>query len=156
MGAWVSIIAVATERWGGKLGGFLVGIPSTSAFSLLFIGLYASPEAAANATDVFPVFLSLTGIFLFCFALTARKSFGTGLAISMAAWFMLSMLVVLVYPSNFELSLIVCTVITAIIYLGFRGWLMQRSVGRTRPSFRWPAFILRFIFGGPPRRNAMN
>jgi hypothetical protein len=148
MGAWVSVIAVATERWGGKLGGFLVGIPSTSAFSLLFTGLYASPEAAVNATDVFPVFLSLTCIFLFTFALTARKNFSTGLAISSAVWFMLSMLVVLIYPSNFELSLVVCTVITVIIYIGFRGWLMQRSVGRTKPGFKWPVFLLRFTFGG--------
>jgi hypothetical protein len=148
MGAWVSLIALATERWGGKLGGFLVGIPSTSAFSLLFTGLYVSPSAAANATDVFPVFLSLTGIFLFCFALTARKDFSVGLAISMAVWFLLSFLVVLFYPNNFELSLIVSTAITVIIYFGFRGWLMQRSIGRTKPKFKWSVFLLRFTFGG--------
>jgi hypothetical protein len=114
----------------------------------LFTGLYVSPSAAANATDVFPVFLSLTGIFLFCFALTARKDFSVGLAISMAVWFLLSFLVVLFYPNNFELSLIVSTAITVIIYFGFRGWLMQRSIGRTKPKFKWSVFLLRFTFGG--------
>jgi hypothetical protein len=94
MGAWVSIIVIATEKHGGKLGGFLVGIPSTSALSFFFTGLCVSPSAATNATDVFPVFMSLTGIMLLCFGFAARRGFAFGLMVSISVWFILSFLIV--------------------------------------------------------------
>jgi hypothetical protein len=148
MGTWVSVIAMATERWGGKLGGFLVGIPSTSAFSLFFTGLYVSPSAAVSATDSFPVFMSLTGVFLLCFGLTARKSFRAGLAASISVWFALSFLVVLINVNEFIISLVVSALISVAIYVGFRIWRtpVMRSRSKTRVS--GSLLVLRFVFGG--------
>lgn len=79
MGLWVIIIAVASSRWGERLGGFLIGIPSTAGLSFFFIGLFASPAAAVCATDDFPLFMSLTGMFLITFGYLSRRGFATGI-----------------------------------------------------------------------------
>ena len=148
MGIWVSVIALATERWGGKLGGFLVGIPSTSAFSLFFIGLYVSPSAAVNATDAFPVFMSLTGVFLLCFGLTARKNFRAGLATSMLVWFALSFLVVVIDLNDFILSLAISAAVSVTIYVGFRIRRNPVMKPRNRTGLSKSILLLRFMFGG--------
>ena len=148
MGIWVSVIALATERWGGKLGGFLVGIPSTSAFSLFFTGLYVSPSAAVNATDSFPVFMSLTGVFLLCFGLTARKNFRASLAISMLVWFTLSFLVVVIDLNDFILSLAISAAVSVTIYVGFRIRRNPVMKPRNRTGLSKSILLLRFMFGG--------
>ena len=148
MGAWVSVIAFATDRWGGKTGGFLVGIPSTSTFSLFFTGLYVSPSAAVRATDAFPVFMSLTGLFLLCFVLLARQNFMTGLLASISVWFAVSFLVVLIELDDFILSVVLSAVISVAIYFGFRRWMGAGSERRARGKLSRSLFILRFVFGG--------
>ena len=75
MGAWVSVIAVATEKRGGRLGGFFVGFPSTAASSRLFTGLFASVPVVVEATDAFPAFLSIVGIFLLGFGYLSTGGF---------------------------------------------------------------------------------
>ena len=148
MGIWVSAITLATERWGGKLGGFLVGIPSTSAFSLFFTGLYVSPSAAVNATNSFPVFMSLTGVFLLCFGLTARKNFRSGLSISLLVWFALSFLVVVIGLNDFIFSLVISTLVSVTIYLGFRIWWNPVMRPKNKTQVSMSLLLLRFVFGG--------
>lgn len=148
MGVWVSIIVIATEKHGGKLGGFLVGIPSTSALSFFFTGLYVSPSAASNATNVFPVFLSLAGIMLLCFGFTARRGFAFGLIVSIAVWFILSFLVVYTQLNDFELSLVLSLAVSLIVYYGFRWRLKPRSTSKMRPRHSKNLFLIRFVFTG--------
>lgn len=148
MGAWVSIIALATEKRGGKLGGFLAGIPSTSAFSFLFIGLYISPEAAAAATNPFPIFMSLTGLFLLCFGFAARKGFAFGIIASVLIWFLASFLIIYSGLGDFGLSLTSSVVVSVVVYLGFRWRLRPRSPGRAKLRYTWQLLLLRFVLAG--------
>ena len=148
MGVWVTAIALATERWGGKLGGFLVGIPSTSALSFFFTGLYVSPIAASNATNAFPVFISLTGLMLLIFGFTVRKGFAFGVITSTLVWFLICLVFIYVELDNFELSFVASMAILVILYAGFRWWLRPKALTQARPRHTVPILVLRFIFGG--------
>jgi hypothetical protein len=148
MGVWVSVIVIATEKHGGKLGGFLVGIPSTSALSFFFTGLYVSPSAATSATNVFPVFMSLAGIMLLCFGFAARRGFAFGLLVSISVWFILSFLVVYAELNDFELSLVLSLAVTLIVYYGFRWRLKPCSTTKMKPKHTRRLFLLRFVFTG--------
>jgi hypothetical protein len=148
IGTLVSVIALAAERRGGKLGGLLVGIPSASALSFFFAGLYISPLDAANATNAFPVFVSLTGLFLLIFGFTARKGFAVGIIASISIWFFTSFLVVSTGLNNFELSLVACVAISAIVYYGFRWRLKPKLPEKIRPRHTKSLLLLRFALGG--------
>jgi len=148
MGVWVSIIVIATEKQGGKLGGFLVGIPSTSALSFFFTGLYVSPSAAADATNVFPIFMSLAGIMLLCFGFAARRGFAFGLILSISVWFFMSFLVVYSKLNDFVLSIALSLAFSLTVYYAFRWWLKPRSAGKTKPKHTKSLFLLRFVFTG--------
>jgi hypothetical protein len=148
MGVWVTAIALATEKWGGKLGGFLVGIPSTSALSFFFTGLYVSPIAASNATNAFPVFLSLTGLMLLFFGFAVRRGFAFAIITSSMVWFFVCVLFIYLELDNFELSLIASTVFLVILYAGFRWWLRPRAQAQAKPKHTVPILVLRFVFGG--------
>jgi hypothetical protein len=148
MGVWVTAIALATEKWGGKLGGFLVGIPSTSALSFFFTGLYVSPIAASNATNAFPVFISLTGLMLLIFGFAARRGFAFGIITSTLVWFFACFIFIYVELDNFELSFVASMAILVILYGGFRWWLRPRAEVMARPKHTTPILLLRFVFGG--------
>jgi hypothetical protein len=148
MGVWVSIIIIATERKGGKLGGFLVGIPSTSALSFFFTGLYVSPSAAVSATNVFPVFMSLAGIMLLCFGFAAKRGFAFGLAVSVMIWFIACYLVISSQLNDFELSLALSLAVSLMVYYGFRWWLKPRPAGKMKPRQTKHLLALRFASTG--------
>jgi hypothetical protein len=148
MGVWVSVIVIATEKHGGKLGGFLVGIPSTSALSFFFTGLYVSPSAATDATNVFPVIMSLAGIMLLCFGFAARRGFAFGLILSVSVWLVMSFLVVYTEFNDFELSLVLSMAVSLAVYCGFRWRLKPRSTIKMKPKHTKNLFLLRFVFTG--------
>ena len=65
---WVVVITIIAEKKGSLVGGILGGLPSTSAFSFLFIGINQSAVAAVQATTVFPLVFSITSAYLFFYA----------------------------------------------------------------------------------------
>ncbi|MDA4136013.1 MAG: hypothetical protein OK449_03285 [Thaumarchaeota archaeon] len=86
-GTWVSMITLATIRYGAKLGGLLAGFPSTVAFSLAFIGWTQSTQAAVEATTALPLALSFTATFPLIYAyLAGRVRFGLSLLGALAFW----------------------------------------------------------------------
>ena len=149
MGLWVITIAVASSKWGERLGGFLIGIPSTSGLSFFFIGLFASPAAAVSTTDDFPLFMSLSGIFLLTFGYLSRRSFATGIGGGMLAWFVASFLVLRSGLDNFNLSLAgSAAIFVAVYYLFKHGLKPTMSEGDVRQESSTPLNFLRFILGG--------
>ena len=51
---WVIISTYLAERVSGKLGGIIVGLPSTAVSSLLFVGLTQGIQAAQIAAKIVP------------------------------------------------------------------------------------------------------
>lgn len=116
---WVTLVAEATARWGPERGGFLGGLPSTTPLAFFLIGWNQSPEAAAQATTIFPLIFGFTGSFLLFYALLAKKGFGLAMAVSLSIWFGLSALTIVSGFDNFIFSLAGCISVSVTTYYLF-------------------------------------
>jgi len=149
MGVWVMFISFATSKKGGKLGGFLIGVPSTAGLAFFFTGWFVSPQAAVGETTDFPLFISLSGIFLLCFAFLARRGFASGLILSLLVWFASSLLVYGTGVDDLTLSLLGSLTISAIVYCIFRfGAKPRKSNGGGNPNNSPWVATMRFLLGG--------
>lgn len=145
---WVLMTTLAADRFGSRIGGIIGGFPSTAAVSFFFIGLTQTPETAAQATTVFPLSYSFTGLFLVLFALFWRKGFFTAMAMSMSAWFVLSACVVVLDLENFFISVVFYAVFfTAAVYV-LEVRLKLVSVGRGEIKSSTLQLLSRALFGG--------
>jgi len=116
---WVTLITVIAERRNSAVGGILGGLPSTSAFAFLFIGLNQSSSAAVKATAVFPLVFSFTSAFLLFYAFFARKGFAIGLTVSLLLWFLISGIIVVSGLKDFTYCLASGVLVSAVIYYFF-------------------------------------
>lgn len=86
-GGWVTMITLATIRYGAKLGGLLAGFPSTVAFSLVFIGWTQSPQTAVEATTGLPFSLGFTATFALVYSYVTRNArLSVGLLVALLYW----------------------------------------------------------------------
>ena len=130
---WVTLITVIAEKKGSVLGGVLGGLPSTSAFSFLFIGINQSTNAAVQATTIFPLAFSVTTAYLFFYAFFSQKGFGTGISVSLFLWFAISALIVVFGFRDFAVSLLAGAAISSATYYCFNKKLkLEKIKGQKR------------------------
>ncbi len=89
-GLWVGSATFAARKFHSGIGGLIGGLPAISSVSFFFIGLNQSPEAASQATAVFPLGLAFTFLFLLVYAVLADRGFKIAISSSLLAWFVLS------------------------------------------------------------------
>lgn len=145
---WVTVITVVAEKRGSVLGGVLGGLPSTSAFSFLFIGINQSTAAAVEATAVFPLAFAVTSAFLFFYAFFAQKGFTRGILLSLLLWFIFSGVVVASGLSDFSVSLISGVMISMLTYVAFTKTLKLGNVGGGKKLYRMREVVLRGVGAG--------
>jgi uncharacterized membrane protein (GlpM family) len=148
-GGWVAFVTWFGEVYGSSYGGLIAGLPSTSAFSFLFIGWNQSAQIAAEATTQFPLIFSFTGVFLLSYSLLAKrkKNFSIAMLGALLIWFLGTALIALIDLRDFELSLAGCVIVLAVVYLLFRkeGKVAKspRKSGRSVPEI-----LFRMALGG--------
>jgi len=72
-GAWIAGATIAGERFGGRLGGFIAGLPSTIVVAYIFLGLSGGREALEGVSLSLPLTFSLNALFLYAYwRLTAK------------------------------------------------------------------------------------
>lgn len=148
-GVWIAVVTIIADRFGSKMGGFIAGLPLTIVVALFFIGLVQGPQAASQATTVFPLIYSFTGLFLVSFAfLTKYKNFTFALIGSLAVWFILSALVVFFKIDNFVYSLIVGIPILLLCYFILQKKMQLRSMGKIKINYSKLQIVFRALFGG--------
>ena len=150
-GTWVTIITEGTLKYGPRVGGLLAGFPSTVAFSLAFIGLTQTTNAAVEATTALPLALSFTATFPVVYAsLAGRHGFGLALSASLAFWgvssFVLSVVAYTV-SLDFFVSVAGFYIICGVVYYFLaRNQRRRTSIRGIRLSrFDW---VWRFVLAG--------
>jgi len=144
---WVTVITIIAERKGSILGGVLGGLPSTSAFSFLFIGVNQSLATAVQATAVFPLAFGVTCAYLFFFAFFAQKGFSRGICVSLLLWFLFSGLIAASGLNDFAFSLAGGTAISVLVYYLFTKLNLQSLKGEAR-LYRFRDVVLRGVGAG--------
>jgi hypothetical protein len=143
----VAAVTTLADAYGTGPAGFVGGLPSTGAVSLLFIGLYQSQAAAIQATAVFPLSFSVTFAFLLFYALPERKRFGPRMAAALILWFLLSVLVAASGFDDFSVALAAGVVLSLTVFFVHR----RIGIGDTSPAqtrFSVGRMVLRGALGG--------
>ena len=125
---WIAITSIISEKKGSVKGGILAGIPSTAALSFLFIGWSQSPNAAVQATNAFPLMISVTCAFPVLYAFFAQRGFRRGISAALIIWFSVSCAIVLVGLNNFSFSLIAGILVSVAVYYFLVNRLRLESV----------------------------
>lgn len=148
-GTWVTAIAFMTARKGGKLGGFMIGIPSTAGLAFFFTGWFVSSATAVSVTEDFPLFMSITSIFLLCFSYLARRSFSVGLGGALVIWLAVSLTIVESGLDDFGVSLLGSLGVAVVVYCVFRFKSKpKKPLGGSASKYTAVPILLRFLLGG--------
>lgn len=119
-GAWVGMATILADKLGSKIGGLLLGLPSTIAFSLFFIALTQNPQTAASATTIEPVSEGVCYLYILTYILLAKKNFWIALLVSLAVWLTIALALIKIGFDSYSLSLISYAALLVIAY-----WLIE-------------------------------
>src|SRR3990172_6673809 len=103
-GLYVAITIRISEKLGSKLGGMLIGLPSTVLISLIFIAWTQDVTAAVSATPIIPVASAISSVFVASFILLYRYGRGVALILSILLWFALATPFILLGINNIAFS----------------------------------------------------
>lgn len=147
-GLWVTIASYTAERFGSRIGGFVSGLPSTAVVSYFFIGVTQTPQAASDATTVFPLSFVITGLFLLIYAILAKKVFLSAFIIALTIWIILSILVIIFFKYDFVFSIVVYLIIFSISTYIFVKRLKIQSQSSVKNHYTYFEIVVRFLLSG--------
>lgn len=114
---WVIVSTNIAERVSGKLGGLIVGLPSTAVISLLFVGLTQGTPAALTSSMIVPYSSGLYCFFFVTFLLLTKKGFKIGFIGSLIVWFIFAFVASKYPPNNlFESIIVWLTLVVSTIF----------------------------------------
>lgn len=115
---WLVVATVTSiaDAYGAGQSGFVGGLPSTGAVSLLLIGVAQSQVAAIQATTLLPLSFCVTFAFLLFYAIPKQMRFGRRMLVALALWFLGAILVAVLAPDNFAISLAVSVAASSAIF----------------------------------------
>lgn len=90
-GVYISLALWISEKFGPRIGGLTVGLPTTALVGFVFIALTQDLQTAADAAIVGPAVASMGAVFAALFAhLRQRNGIEVSLAIALSIWFALA------------------------------------------------------------------
>lgn len=147
-GLWITLITVAAENVGSRLGGLLGGLPSTMVVALLFIGITQGPAQAREATTALPLALVGNVLFAAAFALLVPRGLAAGLAGGFVAWFALQALFVGLGIRDYALVLAIWAVGLVGGYVLLDGALGLREQVQASVTRTWGQMLGRAVLSG--------
>jgi hypothetical protein len=145
---WIFLTVLAGSYFGSKISGFIGGLPSTALLSFFFIGYTQSPETASKATDVFPLAIGISGMFLVVFAWFSKLGFIPALLAGLTAWFIMSTLLVFLRPESFFINIVIYVSIMYCSYYILENILMIKSTSNEKTGLSLKHLLYRSMFGG--------
>jgi len=145
---WIFISISLGKSFGSNISGFISGLPSTALLVFFFIGLNQSPATAAEATLVFPLSYSMTGVFLLIYAVNVKRGLFAAVFSGLLFWFAGGSLIAFISPSNYLFNLFVYIVTLPVLYRLLIKFTGKKPVsGKNLPSSSI-LILIRSIFGG--------
>jgi uncharacterized membrane protein (GlpM family) len=131
-GAWVLLSSTAAQRFGGKVGGFIAGLPATGVLAMFFITYSEGARHGFEVAGVFPLAVSGNAAFLAAFAAFSRKSVLAGLMAALGIWIIIQSVLLYIHPIHFSV-IVTVGVLVFLVSLKFINQLDIPDPG-TRPS----------------------
>ena len=120
---WITLATVIAEKFGTKIGGMVLGLPSTTAISLFFIAWTQSPSVAAEATTIIPIIMGINTLFILGYVFVSKFNFPLSIIIAIAAWFIPSFFLLWMNFNDLAYSIAGC----AIFLIGFY-YIMEKKL----------------------------
>jgi len=92
---------MAAQHFGGTVGGFIAGLPSTSVLAIFFITHTEGARHGFDVAGIFPLAIAVNAVFLFAFAALSRRSFAAGLSASLGIWVLFQSALLCIRPVPF-------------------------------------------------------
>jgi hypothetical protein len=134
-----------SERFGSKLGGLLIALPSITLVGLSFIALTQNPEVLVAATTVMPSSIAASTIFLMSFVFLYRFGWIRAYLGAVAVWFALNLPLVVFKVENIGLSVLLAALFFCVSIAFFRKY-PHRKLLPSKISGK--AFLFRVFFAG--------
>jgi Protein of unknown function (DUF3147) len=147
-GAWVVFTTVFSDRFGTKIGGTISGLPSTVLFSLLFIALTQSPQAAVASTTLLPAIGGVVALFMAWYIYFVKRNFWFALISACSVWALLSFCIVLFHPTTFLISLLMYLILFFIAYYLVEKKMYVPSVSGKKIVYTPWVVLFRGVFSG--------
>ena len=147
-GTWVAAATLIADKYGTKIGGIIVGLPSTLLVSLFFIGWTQSPGVAVEATTIVPVIGAVNALFLVAYIALVRVNFWLALCASALLWAGCSFGLVRLRFSNFALSLAIYVMVVVVSYLIIEKGIRVRSEPARKINHTFGVLLFRGLLSG--------
>lgn len=144
-GLYIAAMARLSEKFGSKLGGLMVALPSTALIGLGFIAWVQSATAIKEATAIMPATVAASTIFLVVFSLCYRYGLAMAYLLGIMVWFALNLPVTILKLHSIVIALLLAAVLMS-ISINFFHHQPHRTVQAFR-SGRW-TLVIRAIFAG--------
>jgi len=144
-GAFNGCVMWASERFGSRVGGILVGVPTTTFTSLLFISLTSGSSAAHAAAIVIPPALAADFVFAYAFTRLVHLRRELALVIALALWLALALLPALLHLASFAISCGIYLIGLALALILMHNY-PRNTKGHTQAS-RW-THLFRILLSG--------
>jgi uncharacterized membrane protein (GlpM family) len=104
---WVVVSTHIAENISGRIGGLIVGLPSTAVISIMFVGLTQGLEPALTAAKIVPFSSGLYCFYFLSFLYLSKRSFKVGFISSLLVWFLFAILSSLYSPNSLITSIVI-------------------------------------------------
>lgn len=116
---FVVVSTYIAERVSGKIGGLIVGLPSTAVVSIMFVGLTQGIIAAQTSSLIVPYSSGLYCFFFITYLFLSKRGFNIGLITSIIVWFFFAFLASKFSPNSILVSVLIgfVLIVTTILYV---------------------------------------
>lgn len=145
---WATFSTIIADRYGSKIGGLLVGLPSTTMFALFFIAWTQTPRIAFQSTSLMLIANAANCIFILTYTIFVKKNFWLSLFLSLISLFVVNFIFFLLKFNNFLLSSIIYLITLLFCFFIMEKVLKLPSQKGKKINYTFGNIIFRALISG--------
>ncbi len=142
-GSYIAFTLWLSEKFGSKIGGILIGLPSTVLISLIFIAWTQNTESAIAASVIIPAIIGIDGLFAVTFIFLYKHGFFKAFCGALLVWALLSFPIVLIHLNDLGYSLGI-----GLLFFLLSLYLLRGFPHKVAPPKGKSDLIFRVVFAG--------